>query len=160
MLFVRVTVDCYDFGLHDLAELAEADHLAALVQEIDFDVNDLSIRALLQRLRQVHSRSSSKCDTNMLHKLKKRSKVVGILKACHDILPATQDNFYADRLPCLFSAFRSFSGLRGVRILDVNSDRRQTKPLVRGFYSTICGMALHVLLLKDHRLIRLPSSEF
>ena len=160
ILFQRLTVDCYHFKLQDLAQFATAIHIASLVQEIVFDINDLTIRGVLQRLRRAHLRVTSKCHTSLLRKLKSRHETFAIIKPCHKLLLESQEEGHYKLLPGLIQAFRSFPALRGVRIIDSISDQRQIKPLNRGACLTCFGFGIPVLLLRDHRLGRLPSYEF
>ena len=160
ILFRRLTVDCYHFKPQDLMQLGTALHLASLVQEIVFDINDLTIRGVIQRLRRAHLRARSKCHTNLLRKLQSRREAFAISKPCHKILIESQEDDHYDLVQGLIRAFRTFSALRSVRIIDSIGEKRQIKPLNRGACITCFGFGIPVLLLRDHRLCRLPSDEF
>lgn len=159
-LCARLTVNCYHFGLQTLAELAATVHLAPLVHEVVSHISYISIDGLLRRLREVYSRSAAKCHTSLLLKLKKRSKVLGTLKPCYDLISVPKGNAYTELLSHLIMAFRSFPGQRALRVFDTSSEQHRTKPLLRDFCFKIMAIRIPILHLEDHRLRRVPSHDF
>jgi hypothetical protein len=161
-LFARLTVDCYHLRLHDLMTLARSEHLALLVQEIIFDISDLSVRGLLHRVKRIYSRSTSKCHNRPLAILKDGRKMLDVMKPYDDLLHADPEdgNFFTTALPHMESAFMSCTALRSVRIVDGISEQRQSKPLLRGAFLTCFGVGMPLLHFQDHRLRSLLLYRF